>query len=102
MPSDEFFRLGLQKVALGSGWRWRCGGGGGGEAVVGLVGAGGRWTNVLRGRMREVSLLPSSMRLDFLLSAGGGFSFCSSESDWRSAPSALFSWWFLFFFYLFF
>lgn len=39
--------------------------------------------------MREVSLLPSSLRLDFLLSACGGFSFCSSDSDWRSAPSSL-------------
>lgn len=39
--------------------------------------------------MREVSLLPSSLRLDFLLSATG-FSFCSS-SDWQSvlSPSLL-------------
>lgn len=51
---------------------------------------GGRWTNVLRGRMREVSLLPSSLRLDFLRSACGGLSFCSSDSDWRSAPLSLF------------
>lgn len=40
--------------------------------------------------MREVSLLPSSLRLDFLLSACGGFSGCSSDSNGRSAPSPLF------------
>lgn len=40
---------------------------------------------VLRGRMREVSLLPSSLRLDLLLSATGS-SFCSS-SDWQSVLS---------------
>ena len=47
----------------------------------------GQWwvfsrTNILRGRMREVSLLPSSVRLDLLLSATS-FSFCLS-SDLQS------------------
>lgn len=53
-------------------------------AAVGLWWVFG-WTNVLRGRMREVSLLPSSLRLDLLLSAFGSC-FCSS-SDWQSALS---------------
>lgn len=48
------------------------------------------WTNVLRGRMREVSLLPSSLRLDLLLSTTG-CSFCSS-SDWKSVLSRAVLW----------
>lgn len=68
-----------------AGRKWCCS-----RLEVLLVVVGGFcWTNVLRGRMREVSLLPSSLRLDFLLSATG-FSFCSS-SDWQSvlSPSLL-------------
>lgn len=85
--SDELSQYAAILLALlaGSGaavgrrcWWWWCWG-------------GFCWTNVLRGRMREVSLLPSSLRLDFLLSATG-FSFCSS-SDWQSvlSPSLLLS-----------
>lgn len=51
------------------------------QQAGGGVGVGGFYgTNILRGRMREVSLLPSSLRLDLLLSASG-FSLGSS-SDW--------------------
>lgn len=56
------------------------------KVVLQEAGEGFRFgTNILRGRMREVSLLPSSLRLDLLLSATG-FSFGSS-SDWPSVLS---------------
>lgn len=56
------------------------------KVVLQEAGEGFRFgTNILRGRMREVSLLPSSLRLDLLVSATG-FSFGSS-SDWPSVLS---------------